>query len=103
MGHWSELSSWLMPTGAVTEWLTLSALLDELDDSDVPCRADPAAWWPDRKYLNSPTTNAAVMACEGCPARDACLAYALAADEREGVWGGLLPDERRKFALPKAA
>ncbi|MGZ4568184.1 MAG: hypothetical protein ACXVFZ_15410 [Blastococcus sp.] len=28
-----------------------------------------------------------------CPSR--LPGYALAADEREGVWGGLLPEERR--------
>ena len=37
----------------------------------------------------------AVDACCACPAMDACLAYALAADERRGIWGGTLPDERR--------
>lgn len=91
-----------MPAGVSAEWLALSAVLDASPDSAIPCRADPAAWWPDRKNLNSPATNAAVMACEGCPARDACLAYALAADEREGVWGGLLPDERRLVSATAA-
>ena len=33
--------------------------------------------------------------CAGCPARDACLAYALDAGEAYGVWGGLTEDERR--------
>jgi hypothetical protein len=28
------------------------------------------------------------MACNGCPARDACIDYALAADEREALWVG---------------
>jgi WhiB family redox-sensing transcriptional regulator len=93
-----------MPPGAVAEWLTLSALLEELDDSDVPCRAgDPAAWWPNKKHLNSPTTHVAVTACRGCPARDACLTYALAAGEREGIWGGMLPDERRRLGTSRAA
>lgn len=32
--------------------------------------------------------------CWRCPARDPSLAYAVAAGEREGVWGGLLPDQR---------
>lgn len=91
-----------MPAGASTEWLALAAVLDSSPDSEIPCRADPAAWWPDRKGVHSVDTLAAVSACHGCPARDACLAYALAADEREGVWGGLLPDERRAMVRTAA-
>ncbi len=36
----------------------------------------------------------AVAGCEVCPARGPCLAYALAADERDGIWGGLTRAER---------
>jgi WhiB family redox-sensing transcriptional regulator len=35
--------------------------------------------------------------CARCPVRDDCLAYALDADERYGIWGGLDPDERRSL------
>lgn len=34
--------------------------------------------------------------CDGCPVRVECLDYALTANEREGVWGGLTPRERAK-------
>ncbi|MDP9460118.1 MAG: WhiB family transcriptional regulator [Actinomycetota bacterium] len=37
-------------------------------------------WWPGRG--DSPD---AVAGCEVCPARAECLAYALAADERDGI------------------
>lgn len=33
--------------------------------------------------------------CDGCPVKDACLAHAIAQDERDGMWGGLAPHERR--------
>ena len=33
--------------------------------------------------------------CARCPVRADCLAYALAANEPEGVWGGTDPVERR--------
>jgi WhiB family redox-sensing transcriptional regulator len=33
--------------------------------------------------------------CAGCPARSACLAYALDTDQWFGIWGGLTEDERR--------
>lgn len=99
----SELAAWLMPTEAQEEWLRLSSVLDGLDDAEVPCRAHPQAWWPDGKGLHSDTTAAAVAGCYRCPARAACLGYAVAAGEREGVWGGLLPRERREIKLSSAA
>lgn len=33
--------------------------------------------------------------CGGCPARQECLDYALAADEPWGVWGGHTAAQRR--------
>jgi WhiB family transcriptional regulator, redox-sensing transcriptional regulator len=33
--------------------------------------------------------------CAACPARGQCLAYAITADERFGIWGGLDPRQRR--------
>ena len=33
--------------------------------------------------------------CAACPVRRRCLEYAIAADERYGIWGGLTKDERR--------
>jgi hypothetical protein len=77
--------------------LTLTSLVDEI--GAVSCRtSDPEAWWPHRKQVNEPAARMAVDACCGCRAMDACLAYALAADEREGIWGGTLPDERRAMS-----
>ena len=34
--------------------------------------------------------------CAQCPVRQACLEYALANREREGVWGGTTERERRR-------
>ena len=45
--------------------------------------------WTGRRLMG------AVYARGTCPLTGACLAYAVAADEREGIWGGTLPDERR--------
>ncbi len=88
-----ERIPWAIPAGALAEWLRLAAVLDEI--STVPCQTDTEAWWPDRKDLDAPSTRSAVRACWRCPARAACLSFALAANERFGVWGGMLPDERR--------
>ncbi|MEV6212463.1 WhiB family transcriptional regulator [Kitasatospora sp. NPDC051914] len=38
---------------------------------------------------------AAKRVCTRCPVRGQCLEYALTADERYGIWGGLTEDERR--------
>jgi WhiB family redox-sensing transcriptional regulator len=33
--------------------------------------------------------------CAQCPARNACLDWALATHQEAGIWGGLTEDERR--------
>lgn len=35
--------------------------------------------------------------CELCSVREACLEYALAAREKDGVWGGMTARERRRL------
>lgn len=35
--------------------------------------------------------------CATCEVREECLEYALANDERFGIWGGLSERERRKL------
>ncbi len=35
--------------------------------------------------------------CALCPVREACLEYALANRERDGVWGGATERERRRM------
>jgi WhiB family redox-sensing transcriptional regulator len=35
--------------------------------------------------------------CAGCSVRQACLEYALAHREREGIWGGASERERRRI------
>jgi WhiB family redox-sensing transcriptional regulator len=45
--------------------------------------------------------DAALALCNGdggCPARRACLAYAVAANERDGTWGGMMTRERSVLA-----
>jgi len=54
---------------------------------------DPAFFFPPQGH---PATRARQI-CARCPVRDDCLSYALDADEKYGIWGGLDPDERRKL------
>src|SRR4051794_10285470 len=90
----SDRVLWAIPSAAEVAWLDLQAGLEEV--GSVPCReSHTAAWWPDKRDLNSPTTHGAIAACRRCPLQAPCAAYAIAADERFGVWGGTTPDDRR--------
>ena len=89
-----ERDLWAVPTKATAEWLALREVLEKL--GPVACQtADPEAWWPDVKDAYAKPARMAVAACRACPAAGPCLTYALAADHRYGIWGGLLPHERR--------
>jgi WhiB family redox-sensing transcriptional regulator len=38
--------------------------------------------------------------CWLCPVKDECLEWALATDQRAGIWGGLTEEERRDLRRP---
>ena len=80
-----------MAPRAVVEWVELTAAVE--GPWTVPCRAsDPELWWATAPELEEA---AAAVCRSSCPAVGECLAYALAADERYGVWGASTPAERR--------
>ena len=63
------------------------------------CRdKDPNLFYPLRKG-RGPVQQAEVAKafCRVCPSREPCLAFALATDQRLGVWGGTTPEERRQL------
>ncbi len=77
---------------------TLPDLLDVSEEQDWQERAlcaqtDPEAFFPEK----GGSTREAKRICQGCEVRDDCLEYALAHDERFGIWGGLSERERRKL------
>jgi Transcription factor WhiB len=87
-----------IPAEAMPAWLSLSAALEDLGRPPV-CAADPEAWAADAK----PRVRAEAMeACGHCPVLKACAAYADAAGEKHGVWGGVdrstRPAKRRAVA-----
>ena len=95
----SERVPWAIPSAAEAAWLELQRQLEEV--GTVPCReSDVAAWWPDRRDLDSAATQGAIDTCRRCPLQGPCAEYAVAADERFGVWGGLLPEDRRALRRP---
>lgn len=56
-------------------------------------QTDPEAFFPEK----GGSTREAKKVCTGCEVRAECLEYALAHDERFGIWGGLSERERRKL------
>lgn len=60
--------------------------------SAVCAQTDPDLFFPDQV-----PTKASKATCLGCEVRPECLEYALAHDERFGVWGGLDITERQKL------
>ena len=67
---------------------------DDLWQEKALCaQTDPEAFFPEK----GGSTREAKRICQGCEVRDACLDYALAKDERFGIWGGLSERERRRL------
>lgn len=56
-------------------------------------QTDPEAFFPEK----GGSTREAKKVCVGCEVRAECLEYALAHDERFGIWGGLSERERRRL------
>lgn len=58
------------------------------------CRGvDPDVFYP----ASDEEAEEAKSICRACPVREACLEYALANRERDGVWGGATERERRRL------
>lgn len=62
--------------------------------TDALCaQTDPEAFFPEK----GGSTREAKKVCQSCEVRAECLEYALAHDERFGIWGGLSERERRRM------
>jgi WhiB family redox-sensing transcriptional regulator len=80
------------------EPLVVVELGEPADEPDWQERAlcaqtDPEAFFPEK----GGSTREAKRICSGCDVRAECLEYALANDERFGIWGGLSERERRRL------
>jgi WhiB family redox-sensing transcriptional regulator len=80
------------------EWGALVDLFDVAEEQEWQERAlcaqtDPEAFFPEK----GGSTREAKRICQGCDVRSECLEYALAHDERFGIWGGLSERERRRL------
>jgi hypothetical protein len=63
----------------------------EAEHGDVACKSAPDFFFPETNE-NMEYTKAT---CRACPLVDACATYAIYANEREGIWGGLSTRERQ--------
>jgi len=70
-----------------------SAPADQWQDKALCAQTDPEAFFPEK----GGSTREAKKICLGCEVRHECLDYALAHDERFGIWGGLSERERRRL------
>ena len=66
---------------------------DQWQDRALCAQTDPEAFFPEK----GGSTREAKKICLGCEVRAECLDYALAHDERFGIWGGLSERERRRL------
>jgi WhiB family transcriptional regulator, redox-sensing transcriptional regulator len=96
------------PFGARVEEVPVQELtalvLGGVSDDEVPnelewqeralcAQTDPEAFFPEK----GGSTREAKRVCLSCEVRVECLDYALANDERFGIWGGLSERERRRI------
>jgi predicted Fe-S protein YdhL (DUF1289 family) len=84
-----EIPGWNIPGAGVLDWQT-----------DAPCtQTDPEIFFPEK----GGSIRDAKQVCRGCDVRAECLAYALANDERFGIWGCLSERERHRLARQEPA
>lgn len=72
---------------------TLSPEDPEWKERALCAQTDPEAFFPEK----GGSTRDAKRVCSGCEVRAECLTFALANDERFGIWGGLSERERRRL------
>jgi WhiB family transcriptional regulator, redox-sensing transcriptional regulator len=78
---------------AVDDFDATEVETDSWQDRALCAQTDPEAFFPEK----GGSTREAKKICLGCEVRSECLDYALAHDERFGIWGGLSERERRRL------
>lgn len=90
MTHVSEASTttFVPRTSPLHDWRSWAA-----------CRSmDPDLFFPSgRLGAALEHIEAAKAVCRSCPVKGACLDYALASNQQDGVWGGTSEEERRSL------
>ena len=83
----------LVPDTVEDEFESAEVETDQWQDRALCAQTDPEAFFPEK----GGSTREAKKICLGCEVRSECLEYALAKDERFGIWGGLSERERRRL------
>jgi WhiB family redox-sensing transcriptional regulator len=91
--EWDDAPAW----GAAPAWSEDSTSADSWRLDALCAETDPEAFFPEK----GGSTREAKRVCTGCPVRAECLEFALANDERFGIWGGLSERERRRLRLQR--
>ena len=80
--------------GSAGLWsMGLDAEAQSWQERALCAETDPEAFFPEK----GGSTREAKKICTGCEVKAECLEYALANDERFGIWGGLSERERRRL------
>ena len=99
---WNILGTGALTNGAAQDVDVFEVLTGDWDDDEgllswqdraLCAQTDPEAFFPEK----GGSTREAKRVCASCDVRSECLEYALAHDERFGIWGGLSERERRKL------
>ena len=83
-------------SGVTDDAVLLELITDEAmewQERALCAQTDPEAFFPEK----GGSTREAKRVCLSCEVRVECLEYALANDERFGIWGGLSERERRRL------
>lgn len=81
-----------VPAHAVSAWEQLHAQI--LETGSTPCAGPNRDDWTGTAAQQARATDR----CMDCPVLDACALYAVTAEETGGVWGGMGPAERDRWA-----
>ena len=96
-GQWARAHQQSEPPALSLIVNDFDAMFDSIEEQwqerALCAQTDPEAFFPEK----GGSTREAKRICMGCEVRDECLEYALAHDERFGIWGGLSERERRRL------
>lgn len=80
--------------------MQLSLTRSPFDGTQLCITYDTEIFFPEPNELGKYSESDFDMAksiCNNCWMKDACLSFALQTNEKEGVWGGTTPAERRRI------
>ena len=75
--------------------MQLSVALSPFDGTQLCTDYDTDIFFPE-EYEDADVAQAKSI-CNDCWIKDKCLSFAISTNEKEGVWGGTTPVERRRI------